>query len=132
VLRASHFSQGHRAEGGAIDVWPGPEDQVFNIGVKESVMISADCNIREIISKLEDKDYYEMIYLLEKEATEAERRLLRPRRKLHEGQICGAEYLSNLKNLIFYLRYHAKPRSLRSEHIELLESVCAKHSNQTA
>ena len=94
-------------------------------------MISANCSIRELISKLEDKDYFEMIYLLEKEATEAERQLLRHRRKLYEGQICGSEYVSNLKNLIFYLRYGAKPRELRNEHIELLESVCAKSGYET-
>jgi len=95
-------------------------------------MISANCSIREIISKLEDKDYYEMIYLLEKEATEAERQLLRPGNKLYAGRICGSEYVNNLKNLIFYLRYDARPRSLRSEHIALLESVCAKHGYQPA
>ena len=95
-------------------------------------MLSVNCNIQEIISKLEDKDYYEMIYLLEKEATEAERQILRPKRKFHEGQICGSEYVSNLKNLIFYLRYGAKPIALQSEHIDLLESVRAKHAHQTA
>lgn len=94
-------------------------------------MISENCNIREFISKLEDKDYFEMIYLLEKEATEAERQLLRPGRKLHEGQICGPQYVSNLKNLIAYLRYGARPRGLRSEHIQLLESVCAKSGRAT-
>jgi hypothetical protein len=94
-------------------------------------MISANCNIRELISELEDKDYFEMIYLLEKEATEAERQILRPGKKLHEERICGSEYVSNLKNLIFYLRYGAKPRGLRSEHIELLESVCAKSGQET-
>ena len=94
-------------------------------------MISANCNIQEIISKLEDKDYYEMIYLLEKEATEAERQLLRPGGKLHEGRLCGSEYANNLKNLIFYLRYGARPKGLRSELVELLESVCAKNGHAT-
>lgn len=93
-------------------------------------MISANCSIRELISKLEDKDYFEMIYLLEKEATEAERQLLRHRRKLYEGQICGSEYVSNLKNLIFYLRYGARPRGLRKEHIRLLDTIFGKNGHQ--
>ena len=38
-------------------------------------MISANCDIREFISKLENKDSFEMIYILDKEATEAERHL---------------------------------------------------------
>ena len=87
-------------------------------------MISANCDIREIISELENKDFFEMIYLLDKEATEAERQLFNPKSKLCERQICGPEYVSNLKNLIFYLRYGAKPRGLQKEYIRLLESVC--------
>ena len=44
-------------------------------------MISVNCNIQEVIAELEYKDYFEMIYLLEKEATEAERQLLKLKRK---------------------------------------------------
>jgi hypothetical protein len=93
-------------------------------------MISANCSIQEFITKLENKDYFEMIYLMEKEATEAERQLLRPKRKLFEGEICGSEYVSNLKNLIFYLRYGARRRELPNEHIRLLDSICAKNGHQ--
>lgn len=93
-------------------------------------MISANCDIREIISELEDKDFFEMIYLLDKEATEAERQLFNPKSKLCERQICGPEYVCNLKNLIFYLRYGAKPRGLQKEYIRLLESVCGKDGHQ--
>ena len=89
-------------------------------------MISANCDIREFISELENKDFFEMIYLLDKEATEAERQLFNPKSEMSERQICGPEYVSNLKKLIFYLRYGAKPRGLRKEDIALLNSVCAK------
>jgi hypothetical protein len=93
-------------------------------------MISANCDIRELISELENKDFFEMIYLLEKEATEAERQLFIPKDKLRERQICEPEYVSNLKSLIFYLRYGAKPRGLREEHVRLLDSVCGKNEHQ--
>ena len=97
----------------------------------DSDMISANCDIREFISELENKDFFEMIYLLEKEATEVERQLFNPKSKFGERQNCGPEYVSNLKNLIFYLRYGAKPRGLRKEHIRLLDSVCGKNDHQS-
>jgi hypothetical protein len=93
-------------------------------------MISANCDIRELISQLENKDFFEMIYLIEKEATEAERQLFNPQSKLCERHICGPDYVSNLKNLIFYLRYGARPRALRKEHIRLLDSICGKNDHQ--
>jgi hypothetical protein len=70
-----------------------------------------------------DKDFFEMIYLLDKEATEAERQLINPKSKQSERQICGTEYVNNLKNLIFYLRYGARPRELPEEHVRLLDSL---------
>ena len=50
-------------------------------------MISSNCDIREFISNLENKDFFEMIYLLDQEATEAERQLFNPKSKLSEKQI---------------------------------------------
>jgi hypothetical protein len=90
-------------------------------------MISANCDIRELISELENKDFFEMIYLIDKEATEAERQLFNPRSEMSERQICGPEYVSNLKHLIFYLRYGARPKGLPKEHICLIDSVCGKN-----
>ena len=91
-------------------------------------MISVNCDIRELISELENKDFFEMIYLLDREATEAERQLFNPKCEMSERQICGPEYVSNLKNLIFYLRYGAKPRGLRKEDISLIDSVCGQNN----
>ena len=68
-----------------------------------------------------------MIYLLDKEATEAERQLYNPKFLMSEKQICGPEYVSDLKNLIFYLRYGARPRGLKQEDLNLLQSVCEKN-----
>ena len=93
-------------------------------------MSSANCDIREFITGLENKDFYEMIYLIDKEATDAERQLYNPRCEMSERQICGSEYVSSLKNLIFYLRYGAKPRGLRKEDIRLLESIRGKNGSQ--
>jgi len=92
-------------------------------------MISEHCSIQEVIAELEYKDYFEMIYLLEKETIEAERQLIKTKQKLYDGQVCGSEYVRNLKNLIFYLRYGAKRRGLHPEHIRLLESVREKNAH---
>ena len=94
-------------------------------------MISTNCDIREFITGLENKDFFEMIYLLDKEATDAERQLYNPKSKMSERQICGPEYVSSLKNLIFYLRYGAIPRGLHKEDIALLESVCVHNDSDS-
>ena len=91
-------------------------------------MISANCDIREFISALENKDFFEMIYLLDKEATEAERQLYNPKSEMSERQISLPEYVSNLKNLILYLRYGARPRGLRKDHISLIDSICGENN----
>jgi hypothetical protein len=93
-------------------------------------MISSNCDIRELISNLENKDFFEMIYMLDREATEAERQLFNPKSKLCEKQICGPEYVANLKNLIFYLRYGARPRGLQQEYVTMLESFSGSNGNQ--
>ncbi len=93
-------------------------------------MISSNCDIREFIAKLENKDFFEMIYLLDQEATEAERQLFNPKSKLCEKQICGPEYVANLKNLIFYLRYGARPKGLQEEYILMLESISGSNGDQ--
>ena len=103
-----------------------------DINQREGIMISANCDIRELISELENKDFFEMIYLLDRGATEAERQLFNPKSKLCERQICGPEYVNNLKDIIFYLRYGAKPRGLKKEHLRLLDSVCEKNGQELA
>jgi hypothetical protein len=90
-------------------------------------MVSTDCDIREFIAGLENKDFFEMIYLLDKEATEAERLLYNPKSSIYERQICSAEYVNSLKNLIFYLRYGARPKGLKFEDLALFDTVCEKN-----
>lgn len=91
-------------------------------------MISMNCDIREFISKLENKDFFEMIYLIDQEATEVERQLYNPKSDLCEKQPCGPEYVTGLKNLVSYLRYGAKPKGLRKDDIRLLDSFCVRHN----
>ncbi|MGD8293319.1 MAG: hypothetical protein PVF37_16530 [Desulfobacterales bacterium] len=92
-------------------------------------MISANCDILEFIPELENKNYFEMIDLLDKEATEAERQLYNPNVRNSNQQICGAEYVSELKNIIFYLRYGARPKGLRKDHTCLIDSICERNDH---
>ncbi len=93
-------------------------------------MISANCDIQEFISELANKSYFEMIYLLDKEATAAERQLFKPKTAIAERPIRGPEYVNKLKNLIYYLRYGAKPRGLCKEDIQLFDSVCKTNDSR--
>ena len=90
-------------------------------------MISATCDIRELISGLEHKDFFEMIHLLDQEATAVERQLFHPRAKKGGKQTCGAEYVRVIKNLIDYLRYGARPKGLEQEDLSLFERICEKY-----
>ena len=90
-------------------------------------MVSANCDIREFIAELENKDFFEMIYLLDKEATEAERLLLNPKSKMYDRQTCGAEYVNSLKDCVFYLRYRARPKGLKPDDLALIDTVCEKN-----
>jgi hypothetical protein len=90
-------------------------------------MISENCDLREFISKLENKDFFDMIYLLDKEATEAERQLFNPKSSISQRQICGDEYVNSLKNFIFYLRYGARPKGLKPDDLALFDTVCEKN-----
>jgi hypothetical protein len=92
-------------------------------------MISANCDILELIPKLENKNFFEMIDLLNREATEAERQLYNPNISGSKEQICGSGYVSDLKNIIFYLRYGARPKGLRKEHTFMIDSICEKYDH---
>ena len=90
-------------------------------------MISANCNIREFIAELENKDFFKMMYLLDKEATEVERQLFNPKSRIAEKQMCGPEYVNSLKCFIVYLRYGARPKGLKQEDISLFDTICEKN-----
>jgi len=93
-------------------------------------MVSGNCDIREFIAGLENKDFFEMMYLLDKEATEAQRLLFNPKSNIYERQICGVEYVNSLKNFIIYLRHGARPKGLKKEDLSLFDTICEKNQIQ--
>jgi hypothetical protein len=87
-------------------------------------MISSSYNFYEFIEFIKDKEYLDIIYLAEREATEAERRLYHPR-KTEEAVKKGVKlYAETLEGLIFFLRYGIKPRGLRDSDVELFGLLC--------
>jgi hypothetical protein len=74
-------------------------------------MISRECRFSEFVGAVRDKDYFEVIQLAEREATAAERLLLRVRTDEAHKARCGRDYARRIKRLIDYMRYEVKPRA---------------------
>ncbi|MGD8293646.1 MAG: hypothetical protein PVF37_18180 [Desulfobacterales bacterium] len=68
-------------------------------------MISKNYDINEFLEAIKDEDYFDIIYMADKEATQAERNTLRYRNEAGKTEICGEDYTNNLKDLIFFLKY---------------------------
>jgi hypothetical protein len=86
-------------------------------------MISKQCRIADFVGAVRNKDYFEIIDLANREATEAER--LRWRMKVDEAtrQRCGREYAEQIKQLIDYMRYEARPRPKFTQDVRMLASL---------
>jgi hypothetical protein len=86
-------------------------------------MISKDCKFSDFMGAVRDKDYYEMIHLADREATEAERRLLRRRSGDPLRERCGRQYAERIKQFIEFMRYEARPRVRDPRDAELFEAM---------
>jgi hypothetical protein len=89
----------------------------------EVAMISQSCDVREFIEAIRDRDYLEVIYLADKEATEAERLKYRFKAKKRAEQEYCPGYADVLKNLIFFLRYGVKNRLIGKKDFDLFRSL---------
>jgi hypothetical protein len=72
-------------------------------------MISKECKFSEFIGAVRGKDYFDVLELAEREATEAERLFLRVRASEPRRTLCGKDYAQRIKLLIDYMRYEVKP-----------------------
>ena len=81
-------------------------------------MISADCDFEKFVREIRGKDYYDVIYLAEKEATQAWRRSYR-----NQYGPCGSEasrnYQEKLIGLIRFMRHGVKPSILSAQDLQL-------------
>jgi hypothetical protein len=94
-------------------------------------MISENCNIAAFINAVKGKDYSEIIELADHEATIADRCRYRKRGSNAEAMECGMRYSSQLKDLIFYLRYNIKPANIKPEHFSLCKELFDTEKNKS-
>ncbi|MGD9363502.1 MAG: hypothetical protein PVH85_31860 [Desulfobacterales bacterium] len=86
-------------------------------------MISSDCDINKFVSSLGDKDYLDIIFLADREATEVERIALQSGYEIGEREKCLKDYADNLKDLICFLKYTVKPKKLTDKFGHLSEKI---------
>jgi hypothetical protein len=89
-------------------------------------MISPSFDIQEFISSVEDKDYLDIIFMADQEATRAERLLHHPKWAAAARENGAHNYATILEEFIFYLRYGIKPYGLNHHVFTLFRSVCKK------
>jgi hypothetical protein len=81
---------------------------------KEGVMLSKSCDFDEFLERVKDRDYLEVIYLADQEATEAERLKYQSRAgKVVLPEACSG-YVDTLKGFIRFMRYGVKSPSMQN------------------
>ena len=78
-------------------------------------MISNRCDFNDFVLKTKGRDYEEIIFLADREATEAERRFYHHSTPDQEKAACGQDYALCLKEFIAYMRYGIKPPHIRGD-----------------
>ena len=94
-------------------------------------MISDHCCLRDFIDATREKDLQEVIYLADREATEAERLYYRGDVSDARRASCGRRYARRLKHLITFMRYGIRPSEVSREDLELFAGVRALLSTTT-
>ena len=104
-------------------------------------MISPDCNKREFIEAVQDKDYPEIILMAAQEATEVRGLSLGPRPKAKERpmelqawkhrEFVIQGYEDFLKGFLFFMRFVSiKPGSVSDNDFQLFRPVCQNLVNK--
>jgi hypothetical protein len=89
-------------------------------------MISPFCDLNEFVDAVRDRDYYDVLYLAEREATAAERLRLRRQNLESRGQRFCPRYADSLKGFIYFLKYGVQTSLLDKDDVELFRSLRAR------
>ena len=84
-------------------------------------MISNRCDFNEFVMEAKGKGYQEIIYLADREATEAERRFYHAGATDNDKARCGHDYARCLKDFITFMRYGIKPAHIHREALLLFD-----------
>ena len=87
-------------------------------------MISKSCDLRGFLEAVRDKDYRDVLYLAEKEATEAERPSYQQKQEEELGKQAKTSYAKILKDFMFFMRYGVRPAGLTDSDFHLFRLVC--------
>jgi len=90
---------------------------------EEHMMISQSCDFDEFLQRMRDRGYLEVIYLADKEATEAERLQYRSRAKRLDPSEACVSYADLLKGFIRFMRYGVKSSFMECAHHEGLQAL---------
>lgn len=88
-------------------------------------MISDRCDFNDFVLEAKGRDYQEIIYMAEREATEAERRFYHPRMADPNKVLCGRDYARCLKGFISFMRYGIKPKHISQDNLLLFDNLMA-------
>ncbi|MBL0713856.1 MAG: hypothetical protein JJV98_09150 [Desulfosarcina sp.] len=86
-------------------------------------MISDRCDFNEFVLEARGRDFQDIIYLAEREATEAERRFYHSSSPNQENTLCWQDYAQCLKGFITYMRYGIKPAHINHDALILFDSI---------
>ena len=87
-------------------------------------MISESLDLGDFVETIRGKDYREIMYLAEQEATDAERLFYRKRTSDDFEDKTVSSYARVLKDFLFFMRYGVRPAGLTEEDFQLFRSVC--------
>lgn len=83
-------------------------------------MISDKCSFRDFLEAVKDRDFPEMIYLTDREATHAQRLTIKAYGPDYlEDTVCGL-YSTKLKSFILFLRHGVKPSNIKEHDLETI------------
>jgi hypothetical protein len=102
--------------------------EVFASGkIWGDMMISTSCDVKQFIEAVKGRNYFDIIYFADKEATEAERVFYQKRKSAGLNQKDFREYARLLKGFILFMRHGIKAIGVSDSDLELFSSIPARH-----
>jgi hypothetical protein len=87
------------------------------------MMISTSFDLNQFIEAVRDKDYFDIIYFADREATEAERVSYRKRKSAALNQKDCKAYVNLLKGLILFMRHGIKAFGVSDTDLALFSTI---------
>ncbi|MGD9365142.1 MAG: hypothetical protein PVH87_05560 [Desulfobacteraceae bacterium] len=84
-------------------------------------MLSSSFDICEFIDKVKDHSKHEILYLADREATEAERHLYK--HSLKDNNEAARSYAVQLKDIVLYMRHGVRTRAVRQIDLSNLDAL---------